>query len=1236
MASFVDFVLTVNGSPQNYTVAVYGPNGTSLEPVPLNLEFNEELNYMLEELYDGGRPSLEQLKILGNMLFDGLFPRRVWRAYSNVLRALLSGQELRIKLNIRPPELARLPWELLYDEEEGAFLVRRRNHPLVRTLDTMVAAAPLSVAGTLRVLHVQASPIDMESLDLDSSQKVLEETFDDRAEVTILKNATPERLRQALHQKDYHILHYDGHATFDEELELGVLFLHDEYNRTNVLTAEMLADYLSGTTVRLVVLSGCETGVDATTHRFAGLAQHLMHSSSIPALIAMQFAVADEAAIAFNRGFYEALTCGEPVEVAMVDGRLAMREVSDSADWLAPLLFMRVEDGSLFALENKALEPGSWVPEIPFLAPPLPPYELVGRDELLREIKERLFTSGNLAISALKGLPGVGKTALAVALAYDSEVLEHFSDGVLWAGLGRHPDILTLLGNWAMALGFTSDEIAKRKTIKERQTLLNLAIGQRHILLVIDDAWQEEAALAFKIGGPNSAHLVTTRQPRIAIGFAGDQYITVEELDHREGLRLLHKLAAKAVEAEAEAARQLVEAVGGLPLALVLMGRFLRKETYDNQPHRLRYALESLHHVEERLLLEQPQQPEFYPYLQHSIPVSLLAAIEVSDQALHEAARQALYVLSVFPPKPNTFSLEAAIAVCDTSVEMLNALTDSGLLESSGPGRYTLHQAIADYATLEVDNAEHYKQRAAAYFAQFASLPCGVGQKNSHASHYRLLDLEWQNIESALEWAYNNHEWQILIDGVTGLTDIHLGVIGFMDSRGHWDEARTLLKRALEGVTDDTSTKASVLSKLGAFAFRQADFERASEYLRESLSLFNTLPRSPKIIVEQTHVYEFMIRLEMQHDLNTAHQWAKRGIKELAALDTSAAKYQTGNFNVLLAGILGRMGQFEQATNAAKKGLSQLPTTPTSARISGLTTLGTLFALQGELQKSTSVLKKGIELARRLGHLNRLATLWMNMGINEKRRANLSLAIASYQKALKLYKQMGDADAEGTLNVNLGVINIILGEDEQALRHLSNAIRLAEAHGLIDSEAFAKANLAQLQIARGRLALATSALNRVHHISIQLNLTYLLPIVLYWQAEIARLKGEHDKALLLIEDSLTRAKSEGYITEEGIGWSIKGKILDGKQQLNEAEMAHQTSLKLLRKQSPYDFAQSQLALAQHYVMRDGHVSKGASSLLNEALATFKKIGAKRGIALSRILLDIGKGPSFIPLRRRAM
>src|SRR5215469_12448337 len=68
--------------------------------------------------------------------------------------------------------------------------------------------------------------------------------------------------------------------------------------------------------------------------------------------------------------------------------------------------------------------------KVTFLAPPQPPYPLVGRADMLGDLKEKLIARKSLALSALRGLPGVGKTALAVALAYDPEVLSHFSDGV--------------------------------------------------------------------------------------------------------------------------------------------------------------------------------------------------------------------------------------------------------------------------------------------------------------------------------------------------------------------------------------------------------------------------------------------------------------------------------------------------------------------------------------------------------------------------------------------------------------------------------------------------------------------------------------------------------------------------------------------------------------------------------------------------------------------------------------
>jgi len=81
--------------------------------------------------------------------------------------------------------------------------------------------------------------------------------------------------------------------------------------------------------------------------------------------------------------------------------------------------------------------------------PPLPK-AFVGGDERLAELRGRITGGGVLA---LEGTPGVGKTALATALAWDADVLAHFSGGVLWASLGPSPNADELLNRWAQALG---------------------------------------------------------------------------------------------------------------------------------------------------------------------------------------------------------------------------------------------------------------------------------------------------------------------------------------------------------------------------------------------------------------------------------------------------------------------------------------------------------------------------------------------------------------------------------------------------------------------------------------------------------------------------------------------------------------------------------------------------------------------------------------------------------------
>jgi hypothetical protein len=78
------------------------------------------------------------------------------------------------------------------------------------------------------------------------------------------------------------------------------------------------------------------------------VAGSLVHRD-IPAVVAMQFEISDEAAIVFSRGFYEPLAAGSPVDESLGAARLAMlAERGDDIEWGTPVLFMRVADGRIF------------------------------------------------------------------------------------------------------------------------------------------------------------------------------------------------------------------------------------------------------------------------------------------------------------------------------------------------------------------------------------------------------------------------------------------------------------------------------------------------------------------------------------------------------------------------------------------------------------------------------------------------------------------------------------------------------------------------------------------------------------------------------------------------------------------------------------------------------------------------------------------------------------------------
>jgi tetratricopeptide (TPR) repeat protein len=731
--------------------------------------------------------------------------------------------------------------------------------------------------------------------------------------------------------------------------------------------------------------------------------------------------------------------------------------------------------------------PGGERRTVPFMAPPQPSDSLVGRDELLRALKSRLLTGTSLAL--LSGLPGVGKTALAVALAHDPEVLAQFQDGVLWAGLGHQPDVLAQLSAWGMAVGLPTEEVAKLPSVEERAKAVHAAIGLHRMLLVADDAWQVEAALAFKVGGPHCTHLLTTRLAAVALDFADDEPTEVHELSEAEGLQLLARLAPAVVQADPEAASALVQAVGGLPLALNLLGRYLRKAAHGGQPRRLRAALERFRQAEERLGLAQAQPPlASHPSLPQGAPISLQAAIAISDAALDEASRRALQALAVFPPKPNTFSEEAALAASGATTEALDLLTDCGLLEPSGIGRYTLHQTIADYARVKGIEQTAY-ERMVAYF---------VGYVEHHATDYPLLDLEISNILAAWQAAFDLGMPQALVRGATACYP-------FMKIRGLQAPVQVHLSRAEQAARamGDAVSLMTALDHLGQIAADGGDYAQAETYLQEGLALARELAQSQ-------HLGDLLRGLgvvaERRGDYARAEAYFQEGLtlaRELGQRELLSALLQN------LGSVAGSREDYARAEAYFQEGLTLARELGQRERLSFLfRNLGVMAAKRAEYAQAEAYFEEGLALARAMGHRDRISDLLALLGTVALRRGDYARAEAFYQEGLDLASKTGRRDTICFLRANLGALALRRGDETRAEADLREALMLARAMGHRWYLGSILSWLGELHLQRQQWEAAAAAFHEVQQLADTMGVREFAAEAAYGLARLAEAQGD--------------------------------------------------------------------------------------------------------------------------------
>lgn len=302
---------------------------------------------------------MAEAKKFGGKLFKAVFTddlRSCLRSSND--EADRQGMGLRVRLRLADvPELGDLPWEYLYDPALNRFLALSIETPIVRYLDLPEAVRPVRVKPPLRILTVIASPSDLPPLEVDRefenlSRAVGELVAQGVIAVDRLAEPTLAGLQRCLRQTEYHVFHFIGHGGFDRQAEDGILFFQSPEGRGRAVSAQYLGALLHDhRSLRLAVLNACEGARGAEGDPFSGTAQGLVQQG-IPAVIAMQFEVSDEAAITFSQEFYSSVAQGYPMDAALAEARKAIFAQVSELEWGTPVLYMRSADGRIFDLQE--------------------------------------------------------------------------------------------------------------------------------------------------------------------------------------------------------------------------------------------------------------------------------------------------------------------------------------------------------------------------------------------------------------------------------------------------------------------------------------------------------------------------------------------------------------------------------------------------------------------------------------------------------------------------------------------------------------------------------------------------------------------------------------------------------------------------------------------------------------------------------------------------------------------
>ncbi|MET7456055.1 BTAD domain-containing putative transcriptional regulator [Streptomyces sp. NPDC005574] len=619
--------------------------------------------------------------------------------------------------------------------------------------------------------------------------------------------------------------------------------------------------------------------------------------------------------------------------------------------------------------------------------------------------------AGTVVISAVGGMAGVGKTALAVHWAH--RVAARYPDGQLYVNLrGFDPSGAVMSAGEAVrgflaALGVAPERVPRG--VDAQAALYRSLLAGRRVLVLLDNARDSDHVRALLPASPGSLAIVTSRNQLTALVAAhGAHSLTLHSLGAEEAREfLVRRLGAERVDAEPAAVAEIIASCAGLPLALACVAA--RAAAHPGF---------SLAAIAAELRAAEGSLDAF---TRADVAADVGAVFSWSVRALSPDAGRLLRLLGLHPGPDVT--APAAAALGGTTVRqarlLLGELSRVHLINERVPGRYAFHDLLRAYAA-ELARTElgeeqresavsrlfgHYLYSAHAAglliapYADVLPLPEAPGQ---------VLPQPLADDDQALAWL--TAEYQVLLavvesaaaSGAAGerlACQLVSGLERFLDRRGHWHGWAGVQRTVVDAAhrQADPVLRAHALRGLARVEGRLGLRDEARAHLEQALELFT----------------------ETGDDVGRAY-------------------VQLG-----LGWEAERRGDLTAGLEHDRRALELFRSTGQKAPLaSALNAVGWDHATLGEYEHALTHCLEAVAIQRELGdHVGEAAT-WDSIAYAHHQLGDHAQALTGYRNALAVFRQVGVPSEEAFCLVRIGDTHAATGDREAARTAWRSALTL--------------------------------------------------------------------------------------------------------------------------------------------------------------------------------------------------